>query len=87
MEEDTFFQPGNTYILFLVKPLPHEIDLAGKDFYWVTGASQGAFCVKNKKVYSRSSIGQIPINIGPLIQGELLNSFLSKVRRKVKSLS
>lgn len=87
MEEDTFFQPKDTYILFLVKPLPHERDLAGKDFYWITGASQGAFFVKNQKVYSRNSIGQIPLNVGPLIQGEPLNSFLSKVRRKVKSKS
>jgi hypothetical protein len=47
---DALFEPGSEYVLFLVKPLPHEIKLAGKVFYWITGASQGAYQVKNGKV-------------------------------------
>ena len=80
MESDTFFQPGEMYILFLVKPLPHEI--SGSVFYWVTGASQGAFFIKDRKVYSRSLTGQIPSSIGPLIQGENLRSFLNRIKKK-----
>lgn len=81
MEEDTFFQSGDTYILFLVKPLPHEI--LNRTFYWIAGGTQGAFCVKNQKVYSRNFLGQIPSNIGPLIQGEDLNLFLNKIQKKL----
>jgi hypothetical protein len=83
-EGDTFFQPGETYILFLVKPLSHEI--LDHTFYWVTGASQGAFFVKNQKVYSRNFIGKIPSDLGPLIQGESLNLLLNKIRSKVKTV-
>jgi hypothetical protein len=83
-EGDTFFQPGETYILFLVKPLSHEI--LDRNFYWITGASQGAFFVKNQKVYSRNFIGQIPSDLGPLIQGESLNLLLNKIRSRVRTV-
>lgn len=96
MNGDSFFEPGSEYFLFLVKPLPHEIKLAGKDFYWITGAFQGAYRVNNGKVSSRSvelrgnkSKNKLTGNepepeIGPAIDGEAEDSILSKIRNKVK---
>lgn len=34
-EDDTLFEPGETYVLFLTPALPHE-----GNFYWITGAIQ-----------------------------------------------
>jgi hypothetical protein len=96
MNGDSFFEPGTEYFLFLVKPLPHEIKLAGKDFYWITGASQGAYRVKNGKVFSRSvelretklknklSGSEPETEIGPTIDGESEDLLLSKIRNKFK---
>lgn len=96
VEGDTLFKPGDSYILFLVKPLPHETKLAGREFYWVVGAVQGAYRIKNKKVYSRnievapSSLGEEPVSreieeyIGPKVEGVPEEAFLSEIRRKIK---
>lgn len=96
MNGDSFFEPGTEYFLFLVKPLPHEIKLAGKEFYWITGASQGAYRVKNGKVFSRSvelredklrnklSGSEPETEIGPAIDGESEDLLLSKIRNKFK---
>lgn len=93
---DTLFKPGDAYILFLVKPLPHETKLAGREFYWVAGAVQGAYRLKNKKVYSRNvelaqpSLGEKPVSreieayVGPKVAGVPEEVFLSELRAKIK---
>jgi hypothetical protein len=54
MEGDRFFKAGDSYILFLKKPLPHEVKEAGdRNFYYLVGGYQGGYRVKNGKVYSR----------------------------------
>jgi hypothetical protein len=96
MEGDTLFKPGDSYILFLVKTLPHETKLAGREFYWVAGAVQGAYRLKNKKVYSRNvelaqpSPGEervpreIEEYVGPKVEGVPEEAFLSELRAKIK---
>jgi len=96
VEGDTLFKPGDSYILFLVKPLPHETKLAGREFYWVAGAVQGAYRLKNKKVYSRNvelaqpSPGEEPVSreieeyVGPKVEGVPEEAFLSELRAKIK---
>lgn len=81
-EGDNFFQAGDTYVLFL-KLEPSRSD----NFYWITGAVQGAFRVNNGQVNSRHVTGEIPQDIGPKIQGESLDNFLQTIHAKVKPLN
>ncbi len=81
-EVETPFEPGTTYILFLV-PTLHKEEFG--EFYWVTGAPQGAFRVQDGKVYSRNVLGEIPQNLGPKVEGQPLDSFLATLREKISS--
>lgn len=96
VEGDTLFKPGDSYILFLAKPLPHETKLANRAFYWIAGAVQGAYRIKNQKVYSRNveltqpASGEEPVSreieeyVGPTVNGVPEESFLSELRGKIK---
>ena len=54
MSGDRFFKGGDSYILFLKKPLPHEIKNAGgRSFYYLVGAYQGSYRIKDGRVYTR----------------------------------
>lgn len=54
MSGDRFFKGGDSYILFLKKPLPHEIKNAGgRSFYYLVGAYQGGYRIKDGRVYTR----------------------------------
>lgn len=81
-EGDNFFQAEDTYVLFL-KSEPSR----SNNFYWITGAVQGAFRVSNGQVISRNVTGEIPEDIGPKIQGESLNNFLQNIQVKIKPLN
>ena len=75
LADDTLFKPGEKYVLFLrsSKQQPGA-------FFWVTGATQGAFSIVNDKVYSRSVTGDIPADIGPTIDGVLLDNFINEFK-------
>lgn len=95
-EGDTLFKPGDSYILFLTKALPHEAKIANREFYWVVGSVQGAYRIKNKKVYSRNvevtqlATGEeavpreIEENVGPNVEGIPEDTFIADLRRKIK---
>lgn len=83
--DDTLFRPGDTYILFLTSALPVELRGNAEPFYWVTGAIQGAFRVKDGKVYSRNITGEIPAQVGPRIAGQPLDTFLAIIQATPKA--
>ena len=66
------------YILFLKKALPHEIQNAGYEFYWIVGANQGAHRLKNGKVYSRNVKKKTMANEEP-VEAEISEGFGQKV--------
>lgn len=69
---DKFFQSGDFYVLFL-KLEPSRND----NFYWTTGAFQGAFQVKSNRVNH-------PVNKDiPQIKSESLDNFLQAIQAKV----
>ena len=70
-EGDTLFRPGQRYVLFLTL----ETKLPGR-FFWLTGATQGAFAIVNDKVFSRSVTGEIPEGVGPTVNGVPLEQFI-----------
>ena len=82
-EEDTLLLPGQQFVLFLnletVEDLPH----AG-DFYWLSGAIQGAFPIIGDKVYSRNITGEIPEGYGPTVNGIPLEQFTAELKQLVK---
>jgi len=80
IEGDTLFISGNKYVLFL--NLAISSTRQGYDFYWVTGATQGAFLVVDDKVYSRNNIGEIPEEIGPTVQSVPLEQFIADLKEK-----
>lgn len=81
VEDDKLFEPREKYILFLTPALPNE----GK-FYWITGAFQGAFKVKNGKITSQNIAGENRQEvIGPRVKGESLETFMTAIKEKVNS--
>ena len=73
---DKFFQVGDFYVLFL-KLEPSRND----NFYWTTGAFQGAFQVKSARV-------NYPVNKDiPQIKNESLDNFLQAIQAKVNRKS
>ncbi|WP_009634439.1 hypothetical protein [Synechocystis sp. PCC 7509] len=67
---DKFFQAGDFYVLFLTLE-PSRSD----NFYWTTGAVQGAFQVKSDRINC------------PQIKSESLDDFLRTIQTKVKSIN
>ena len=73
---DKFFQSGDYYVLFL-KLEPSRND----NFYWTTGAFQGAFQVNSDRVNH-------PVNKNiPQIKNESLDNFLQAIQAKVNRKS
>jgi hypothetical protein len=90
MEGDRFFKAGDSYILFLKKPLPHEVKAVGdRNFYYLVGGYQGGYRVKNGKVYSRdieeldlAKLSKAPPNpaYGHRVDGVEVNSFVKYLK-------
>lgn len=74
--EDTLFQPGSRYVLFL-NPSVSQVG----EFFWPTGATQGAFPIINDKVYSRNVVGEIPESVGPTVEGVPLDQFIKELKK------
>lgn len=79
VKDDTLFTSGTEYILFLVSALPQE-----GNFYWLTGATQGAFLVNQNKVFSRNVLGEIPKEVGPISNGTTLDQFLLDIKKLIR---
>jgi hypothetical protein len=94
MSGDRFFKGGDSYVLFLNKALPHEIKNAGgRDFYYLVGAYQGGYRIKNGKAYSRDiedldSARAIPTELAPgyghRVNGTDVSQLLQDLRIKAK---
>ena len=94
ISEGPFFTAGNSYILFLKKPQAHEIrNAGGRSFYYAVGAYQGAYRIKNGKVYTRdienldsARLPKVPNNsgYGYRINGADLNVMLQELRSQSK---
>lgn len=74
------FKSGENYVLFLV-PTLHEEEFG--EFYWVTGAIQGALRAINDKVYSLNVTGEVPQEVGPKVEGQPLHNFLVTLQGKI----
>jgi len=79
MAGDTLFAADTQYILFLTPALHQE-----GDFYWITGATQGAFSVITDKVFSRNVVGEIPKELGPTVNGVPINQFLTDTKASIR---
>lgn len=77
MEEDTLLESSQQYMLFLNSSVQHP-----NEFYWLTGATQGAFLINNNgTVFSRNVIGDIPKSVGPTVDGLPLDQFISDLKK------
>lgn len=76
IEEDMLFEPSQRYILFLNSSVQHP-----NEFYWLTGATQGALLIKNNAVFSRNVVGDIPESIGPTVNGVSLDQLTSGLKK------
>ena len=87
--DDTFYMPGEHYILFLcfqdkVKGYTGTSRSYSGGYYWVTGAVQGAFHITGDKVYSRNITGEIPKETGPEVNGIPLEQFTAELKQLMK---
>jgi hypothetical protein len=92
---DRFFKGGDSYILFLKKALPHSVKNAGgRSFYYVVGAYQGGYRIRNGKVYSRdiedldsAKLSKSPTDLGygHRMNGVDVNSVMQELRNKARN--
>lgn len=91
---DRFFKSGDSYILFLKKAQSHEIKNAGgRELYYLVGAYQGGYRIKNGRAYSRDienldSAKPVPPELNPSyghqVNGADVNQLLQDLRVKAK---
>lgn len=74
---DRLFQPGQQYVLFLK---PSSLG----NYYWVSGASQGAFLVDGEFISSLNNVADF-VQAGPRVRKKNVREFSDEVRHIVNS--